>query len=92
MAAAAPTPSPPSPGKVRIIDMVKVPSPDPARIGKFDYLITYLDEAMRAGVITISAEVLDGKSDVEKERIIAERIRAEISERARWAGREIAIR
>jgi len=92
MAAPTPTPSPPSPGKVRIIDRVKVPSPDPARIGKFDYLITYLDEAMRAGVVTISAELLDGKPDAEQERIIAERISAEIRERTRWAGREIAIR
>jgi hypothetical protein len=92
MAVTAPAPSPPSPGKVRIIDRVKVPSPDPNRIGKFDYMITYVDEVMRAGIVTIWAELLDGKSDSEQERLIAERIRREIEERAKWTGREISVR
>ena len=88
---AFPAPTPPTAGKIRIIDRVRVPSPDPARIGKFDYMITYMDEAMRAGVATIHAELLDGKPDDEQERVIAGMIRAEVAERRRWTGREIGI-
>jgi hypothetical protein len=91
-AAAVPSPAPPAAGKVRIIDRVKVPSPDPGRVGKFDYMITYIDEVMRAGVVTMWAELLDGKPDAEQERLIAERIKAEIAERTKWAGREISVR
>jgi len=88
---AVPTPSPPTAGKIRIIDRVRVPSPDPARIGKFDYMVTYMDEAMRAGVITIHAELLDGKADADQERLIALAAKREVEERRKWAGREIAI-
>ena len=88
---AIPTPTPPTAGKIRIIDRVRVPSPDPTRIGKFDYMVTYMDEAMRAGVVTIHAELLDGKPEAEQERVIAGMIRAEVVERRKWAGREIAI-
>ena len=88
---ALPAPSPPAAGKIRIIDRVRVPSPDPARVGKFDYMITYMDDAMRAGVITIHGELLDNKPDGEQERIIAGMVRAEVAERRRWTGREIAI-
>jgi hypothetical protein len=88
---ALPTPSPPGAGKIRIIDRVRVPSPDPTRIGKFDYMVTYMDPAMRAGVVTIHAELLDGKPDSEQERIIANAIKAEVAERTKWAGREISV-
>jgi len=88
---AVPTPSPPTAGKIRIIDRVRVPSPDPARIGKFDYMVTYMDAAMRAGVVTIHAELLDGKADVDQERLIAQAAKREVEERQKWAGREIAI-
>ena len=88
---AVPTPTPPGAGKIRIIDRVRVPSPDPLRIGKFDYMVTYMDEAMRAGVVTIHAELLDGKPDAEQERVIAAAAAKEVTERAKWAGREIAI-
>jgi len=88
---AVPRPTPPAAGRIRIIDRVRVPSPDPARVGKFDYMITYMDEAMRAGVVTIHAELLEGKPDAEQERIIAQAIKAEVEERRKWAGREIAI-
>lgn len=88
---AVPTPSPPAAGKIRIIDRVRVPSPDPARIGKFDYMITYMDPAMRAGVVTIHAELLDGKPDAAQESVIAAAVKAEVAERTKWAGREIAV-
>ena len=88
---AAPAPSPPAAGKIRIIDRVRVPSPDPLRIGKFDYMVTYMDEAMRAGVVTIHAELLDGKPDAEQARVIATAAKKEVTERKKWAGREISI-
>jgi len=88
---AMPSPTPASPGKIRIIDRVRVPSPDPARIGKFDYMVTYMDEALRAGVVTINAELLDGKPDADQERLIAQAAKKEVTERAKWAGREISI-
>jgi len=86
-----PAPSKPGAGKIRIIDRVRVPSPDPTRIGKFDYMITYMDEAMRAGVLTINGELLDGKTDDEQARIIAAAAKKEVEERQKWAGREIPI-
>ena len=88
---AAPAPSPPAAGKIRIIDRVRVPSPDPLRIGKFDYMVTYMDEALRAGVVTIHAELLDGKPDPEQERVIAAATKKEVTERRKWAGRELSI-
>jgi len=88
---AVPAPTPPSAGKIRIIDRVRVPSPDPTRIGKFDYMVTYMDSAMRAGVVTVHAELLDGKPETTQEQIIAGAIKAEVTERTKWAGREIAI-
>lgn len=89
MSKPAATPAPP--GKVRIIDRVRIPSPDVTRVGKFDYMITYMDDAMRAGVITLHGELIDGKPDAEQVRIIAEAAKREVSERAKWSGREIPI-
>ena len=86
-----PAPTAPGAGKIRIIDRVRVPSPDPARVGKFDYMITYMDEAMRAGVVTIHAELLDGKPDADQEKIIAMAAKKVVTERQKWAGREIGI-
>lgn len=88
---AAPAPSPPAAGKIRIIDRVRVPSPDSTRIGKFDYMITYMDEGMRAGVVTLHAERLDGKPDPEQIKVIAAAVKTEVAERIKWAGREIPI-
>jgi len=86
-----PTPTAPGAGKIRVIDRVRVPSPDPARIGKFDYMVTYMDEAMRAGVVTLHAEQLDGKPETDQERTIAAVVRKEVEERRKWAGRELSI-
>jgi len=89
--AAPPPAAPVPPGKVRIIDRTRIPSPDPGRIGKFDEIITYQDEAMRTYVLTIPAEELEEKPEEEQLKIISERIRAQIAERKRWIGREIAV-
>ena len=82
---------PPAAGKVRIITRVKFPSPDPGRLGRYDEVITYMTADARTWMITIPAELLEGKVESEQERIIAERIRADIHARAAWEGREISI-
>jgi len=89
--AVPPVAAPPAPGRVRIIDRVRIPSPEPGRVGKYDELITYQDEAMRTYVLSIPAEDLEGKTEEEQLAIITERIRAQIQERRRWVGREIQI-
>lgn len=83
--------TPPPPGRVRIIDRVKIPSADPLRVGRWDEVITYQDEALRTFVITIPAEELEGKTETEQVEIIAKRIKVQVEERKRWIGREIAI-
>ncbi|MEM2618907.1 MAG: hypothetical protein QW356_05435 [Candidatus Hadarchaeales archaeon] len=90
MAAPLPT-APPAPGRIRILDRTRIPSPEPARIGKYDEIITYQDETLRTYVLTVPAEELEGKPEEEQLRIIADRIRAQVAERKRWVGKEIAI-
>ena len=90
MVAAAP-PTPPAPGKVRILDRTRIPSPEPGRIGKYEEIITYQDQALRTYVLTVPTEELEGKPESEQLGIIAARIKAQIGERTKWAGREIPI-
>ena len=82
---------PPAPGKVRIITRVKFPSPDPGRLGRYDEVITYMTPDGRTWMITIPAEIFEGKIEAEQERIISERIKIDIQARAAWEGREITL-
>jgi hypothetical protein len=70
---------------------VRIPSPETARIGKFDEIITYQDQALRTYVLTVPAEDLEGKSESEQLKIISDRIKAQIAERTKWVGREVAV-
>jgi hypothetical protein len=88
---AAPLAAPPAPGRIRILDRTRIPSPEPNRIGKYDEVITYMDPSMRTYVLTIPAEELEGKSEEEQLKIITERIKAQVAERTRWIGREITL-
>ena len=88
---AFPAAAPPAPGRVRILDRTRIPSPEPGRIGKYDELVTYQDQAMRTYVLTIPGEELEGLPEDEQLRIITDRIRAQVTERARWVGREVTI-
>jgi len=49
----------PAERRIKIVDMFEIPSADPARLGKYDVIITYQDEAMRARTITIPREELE---------------------------------
>ena len=77
--------------EVTIKDMIHVLSTSPERVGLFDEVISYQDQARRTYLIIIPSEELEGKTDEEQERIITERIRAQIAERKRWIGREITV-
>ena len=46
---------------------------------------------MRTYVLTIPAEELEAKPEDEQLTIITERIRAQVTERARWVGREVTV-
>jgi hypothetical protein len=77
--------------RFKIVDLTVIPSAEPGRIGKKDAIITYQDEAMRVRVLTIPNESIEGKSEEEVITIIANAIKAQEAERARYIGREITL-
>jgi hypothetical protein len=81
----------PAERRVKIIDVFEIPSAEPGRLGKYDVIVTYQDEAMRARTITIPREELEGKSPEERLRIIANAIKAKEQERLAIVGREVVI-
>lgn len=77
--------------RFKIIDFTKVPSAEEGRVGKYDAIVTYQDEAGRVRVITIPWEKLEGKSEDEVLSIVAEYIKRNESLRTALIGREITI-
>jgi hypothetical protein len=77
--------------RIKIVDMFEIPSAEPNRLGKYDVIITYQDEAMRARTITIPREELEGKSPEERLRIIANAIKRKEEERLAIVGKEILV-
>ena len=77
--------------RIKIVDVFEIPSADPARLGKYDVIVTYQDEAMRARTIVIPREELEGKPPEERLRVIANAIRAKELERLQIVGKEIVI-
>ena len=77
--------------RIKIVDMFEIPSAEPNRLGKYDVIITYQDEAMRARTITIPREELEGKSSEERLRVIANAIKAKEQERLAIVGKEILV-
>ena len=81
-----------APGEeVTIKDWIHVLSTSPERVGLFDEVISYEDQARRIHLITIPFEELEGKTDEEQLAIVIGRIRAQIEERKRWVGRKITV-
>jgi hypothetical protein len=76
---------------IKIVDMFEIPSGQPERLGKYDVIITYQDEAMRTRTVTIPREELEGKSDTEKLATITKAIRAKEAERSAVVGKSIEI-
>jgi len=76
---------------VKIVDMFEIPSGQPERLGKYDVIVTYQDEAMRTRTVTIPREELEGKSDTEKLATITKAIRAKEAERSAVVGKSVEI-
>jgi len=77
--------------RFRIVDVVKLPSAEESRIGKYDVVVTYQDTNGRTRVVTIPWEVLEGKTEDEQLAIISEYIRKEEGFRKAMIGREITV-
>ena len=70
--------------KIKILDTRDYPSTDPARVGKFDAVITYQVDAFRSYIITMPKEEFT-------ETKVKEKITADLKEREKWRGKEIEI-
>ena len=77
--------------RLKIIDVVKIPSAEEDRIGKYDTVVTYQDANGRTRVVTIPWKFLEGKTEDEQFAIITEYIRKEEGFRKAMIGREITI-
>lgn len=77
--------------KVKIIDMTILPSAEAGRMGKKDLVITYQDDNLRARIILIPTERIEGKSEEERLALIADVIRSQEGERRQFIGREISV-
>ena len=73
---------------VKILDKREIPSADPARVGKFDAMITYQVDTFRTYLITVPNEELTPETEDE---VIKAAIRADMAERERWASKELEI-
>jgi len=73
---------------IKILDKREIPSADPARVGKFDALITYQVDTFRTYLITVPQEELTPEAEDE---VIKAAIRKDLAERERWAGKELEI-
>ena len=79
------------PRKFKIVDIVTIPSAEKGRLGKYDAVITYQDEALRTRVVVIPYEKIEGKSPDEMLSIIASAIKRQEAERLQLIGKEITI-
>jgi len=76
---------------VKIIDMTKIPSSEPDRMGKYDLAVTYQDTAGRVRVITLPYESFKGKSEAEQLELIRKAIKAQEEERLKFVGKTITL-
>jgi len=85
-----PSPTPGGEGtKIKILDMRKVPSMEPERLGKQDVIFTYMLGAEGPFTTTIPYEQIAGKPVAEQNRIVKQIILKEHEERLAWQGREL---
>jgi len=68
----------------KVIDVRRIPSAEPSRIGKLDYLVTYQLDPMRVYIVTIAQDVLT-------ESIIKEAIRKDLEAMQAWTGKEFTL-
>ncbi len=68
----------------KVIDVRRIPSADPDRIGKLDYLVTYQLDAYRTYMVTIPVDELT-------DEIIKEYVSKDIQAMEKWTGKEFTI-
>ncbi len=68
----------------KVIDTRRIPSAEPARIGKLDWLVTYQLDAYRTYMVTVSKDELS-------EADIKEAVRKDIEAISRWVGQEFTL-
>ena len=70
--------------KFKIIDTRRIPSAEPSRVGKLDYLVTYQLDAYRTYMVTIPADELT-------EDAIREAVRKDLEAMSRFVGKELNL-
>jgi len=68
----------------KVIDVRRVPSADPARIGKLDYLVTYQLDAYRTYIVTVPEDTLS-------DEIIQKYVRKDLEQIEKFTGREFTL-
>ena len=68
----------------KVIDTRRVPSADPGRVGRLDWLVTYQLDAYRTYMVTIAKDELS-ESD------ITEAVRKDLEAIGRWTGKEFTL-
>lgn len=76
---------------IRVIDMRKHPSLEPARSGKTDATFSYMYGAEGPFTISIPYEELAGKEVSEQNKVMVKYVKASQAERLGWKGREIGV-
>ncbi|GAJ02246.1 unnamed protein product, partial [marine sediment metagenome] len=72
------------PTKFKIFDIRKVPSAEPARVGKYDQLVMYELDPMRRYIVRIPEEEFT-------EDLMIQKIKEDMEERGKFTGREFEI-
>jgi len=68
----------------KVIKTFRIPSADPNRLGKFDWLVTYQLDSMDKHIVPIPKEILT-------EGDIKEAVRKDIEEIGKWTGKDFTI-
>jgi len=68
----------------KVIDTRRIPSAEPTRIGKLDWLVTYQLDAYRTYMVTIPQDELS-------EADIKDAVRKDIEAIGRWVGQEFTL-
>jgi len=72
------------PTKFKIFDVRRVPSAEPARVGKFDKLVMYELDPMRRYIVSLPEE------DFTEDKML-EAVKADMAERAQYTGKEYEL-
>lgn len=68
--------------KFKVSDIRKIPSGDPGRIGKMDYIVTYQLDPLHVYMVTINKDEI-------AEADIVEAVKADLSSMARFINKEL---